>query len=223
MRTLSQSGYSSLGVVALAALVGVLLARSAVSGSAGEKGAPPASRLARGKFLVASRDIADPHFARTVVLLIHYDEGGGMGVVINRPTPVTLATVLPDLAELKGRQDPVYVGGPVASDRLLVLLRSSEQPERAQSVFDDVYISGSMATLRDALGDPRPSVRFHAFAGYAGWGVGQLDAEVARGDWHVMPADAGSIFDPSPASVWDKLLRRLQGEWASAPALEGEV
>ncbi len=217
MRTLSQSGYSSLGGVALAALAGVLL------GSSGENSGPPVSRLARGKFLVASRDIADPHFARTVVLLIHYDEGGAMGVVINRPTPVTLAAVLPDLAELKGRQDPVYVGGPVASDRLLVLLRSSEQPERAQAVFGDVYISGSMATLRDALGDPRPSARFHAFAGYAGWGVGQLDAEVARGDWHVMPADAGSVFDPSPAGVWDKLVRRLQGEWASAPALEGGV
>src|SRR5262245_30650641 len=85
--------------------------------------------LAAGKFLIAKRDLTDPNFAETVVLLIRYDEKGAMGLIVNRPTKVPLSKVFADIPAAKGRKDPVYLGGPVGLEGALGLLRASKQPE----------------------------------------------------------------------------------------------
>ena len=107
-----------------------------------ERPAGPGSReeLAKGKFLVASRRLQDSNFRETVVLLIDYGLDGAMGLVINRPSTVKLATVFPDIKELKQRKDTIYVGGPVAVNQMLMLIRSSKVPEDATAVAPDVYI-----------------------------------------------------------------------------------
>ena len=99
--------------------------------------APTAARLAKGKFLVASRALRDPNFSETVILLVEYDrDDGAVGVVVNRPTAVALIDALPEVRELRTRKDVVYLGGPVGLDRMLLLVRTPQQPPQSLRVFD---------------------------------------------------------------------------------------
>ena len=179
---------------------------------------PPARigyRPQRGMFLLAAPRLADPRFAQTVVLLLEYDETGALGLVINRPTQLSLhdALVTPP-SNSAGRV--VFSGGPVEHQRLIALLRSPAAVGDAQHVFDDVYASGSMDVLRLMLERDGHGEDVHAYLGYAGWSPGQLDAELARGDWIVTPADAASIFDTPSRDVWRTLMRRNAGRWVRA-------
>ena len=174
-------------------------------------GHPPA----RGMFLVAAPALRDPNFARTVVLLLEYDESGALGLVINRPTEHSLhdmlATPLPN-----SEGHAVFSGGPVELRRMIALLRSRAAIDGAERLFGDVHASGSMDTLRRVLERDGHAADVHAYVGYAGWSPGQLDAEIARGDWIVTPADAASIFDTPPRDVWRNLMRRNAGRWVRA-------
>jgi len=171
---------------------------------------------AKGRFLVASRNLRDPNFAETVVLLLDYGPRGSMGIVINRPTEVLLATALPHLAELRGRDDRLFVGGPVSFNAMFLLVRARKKPPSSEQIFADVYASGRLSTLRQALRQKGKTNRVRAFAGYAGWGPGQLEQEIARGDWHVTEADAATIFDVPARDIWPKLIERFSGQWTWA-------
>ncbi len=173
-------------------------------------------RAAKGQLLIADRRLPDPNFAESVVLLLTGDARGAMGVVINRPTPLRLASVLPDLKELHERPDRLFVGGPVGTSTVVFLIRSATQPKPSEPIFADVYASGSLEVVRQALAKSAKSQRLRAYAGYAGWGPGQLDAEIARGDWHVIAADAATVFDLPPADIWPKLAQRFSGQWTNA-------
>ena len=172
-------------------------------------------RPGRGMFLVAAPRLRDPNFARTVVLLLEYDETGALGLVINRPTDVSLHDVLVDPLP-HSEHHAVFAGGPVEIGRLIVLLRSPAAVAGADRVFGDVHASASVDTVRRVLERDGHAADVHAFVGYAGWGPGQLAAEIARGDWIVTPADAGSIFDTPPGDVWPDLMRRNAGRWVRA-------
>jgi putative transcriptional regulator len=172
-----------------------------------------ATQLAKGRFLVASRTLIDPNFAETVILLLSADARGAMGVAINRQTPVKLASVLPDIKELRGRPDRVFVGGPVAGNAMVLLIRAQKAPTKSEQVVDDVYVTGSLTALHEALARKGRTDRLHAYAGYAGWGPGQLEREVARGDWFVGSADAATVFDMPPDDIWPKLIERFSGAW----------
>lgn len=174
---------------------------------------PPPSQPAKGRLLVASRQLGDPNFAETVVLLLSYGERGAMGVIINRQSDVRLASALPQIDELHDRPDRVFLGGPVAANAMLVLIRATHPPESSQSIFGDVYATGSLAALRKAVGNKGKTDRLHAYVGYAGWGPGQLDQEVNRGDWYVAPPDAAIVFDTPPTDIWPKLVERFSGQW----------
>jgi putative transcriptional regulator len=168
-------------------------------------------KLAPGMFLVASRDLGDPNFARAVVLLVHYDdESGALGLIINRQTDVPLSRVFAELKEAKDRVDPIYVGGPVETGSVLALLKSGSKPKDAERVFGDVYLISSKALLEKTLAAGVEATQFHAYLGYAGWGREQLEHEVELGAWHVLPADAGNVFHSDPDSVWQRLIRRTE-------------
>jgi putative transcriptional regulator len=175
----------------------------------------PGSRedLAKGKFLVASRRLNDPNFQQTVVLLIEYGMEGAMGLVINRPSQVKLGTLLPDIKELKQRQDTVYLGGPVAANRMLLLIGSPGTPEASIPVIQDVYLSSSLKELERLIKKAAEGERFRIFAGYSGWGPSQLDFERTRGDWHVLKADAETIFTQNPLEIWQELIQRATMKW----------
>ena len=172
-------------------------------------------RPQRGRFLVASPRLPDPRFAHTVVLLLEYDETGALGLVINRPTQLSLRDALVNPLP-KSAGHVVFSGGPVEHQRLIALLRSPAAVDGAEHVFGDVHASASMDTLRRMLERDGHAADVQTYVGYAGWSPGQLDAEIARGDWIVTPADAASIFDTPPGDVWRDLMRRNAGRWVRA-------
>ena len=163
---------------------------------------------ARGKFLVAGRNLVDPRFRETVVLLIDYNAEGAAGLIINRPTEVPVAEVLPLVPGIKERADVVYYGGPVEGHRMLMLIRSGEKPEESGRVFGNVYVSASRNTLERMLGSHKTEKQLRIYAGYAGWMPRQLDWEVSRGDWLIVSADAGSIFEKKSSEIWRELFQR---------------
>ncbi|HYL35531.1 MAG TPA: YqgE/AlgH family protein [Bryobacteraceae bacterium] len=173
--------------------------------------------LAPGKFLVASKELGDPNFAESVVLLLQYDAGkGAMGLIINRRTDVPLSRLFEDFKEAKGRSDSVYLGGPVELSNVLALLRSAAKPEDAKLVFGDVYLVTSKDLLQKTLASKVEAARFHAYVGYAGWGPGQLEREIALGAWKILPAEAGIVFHADPDSVWKRLISRTETQIARA-------
>ena len=179
---------------------------------------PPSStaRAAKGQLLVASRSLGDPNFSETVILLLTYEAHGAMGVVINRPTEVRLASVVTDVPVLRKRSDRIFVGGPVGGNLMVFLLRAAHRPEPSERIFADVYATGSVKALGQALSKSGKSSGLRAYAGYAGWGPGQLDMEIARGDWYVTGAEAATVFDMPAADIWPKLIERSSGQWTRA-------
>jgi putative transcriptional regulator len=167
-----------------------------------------------GQFLVASRGLLDPNFAKTVVLLVVHNEEGAMGVVINRPTEVKLGQVIDDLEGIEDRPETVWVGGPVAHWQLVLLFRAGLELDEDEPILEDVYFSASRNVLESLL---EAEMEFRVFAGYAGWSPGQLEQEIARGGWHVLPGDPEMIFDQEPFTLWQELVTRGEARWVSLP------
>jgi putative transcriptional regulator len=171
-------------------------------------------RPAKGKLLIATRQIGDPNFARTVILLVAYEDGGGaMGVIVNRPTPIPLVKILPQFDALTGGGDQVWLGGPILPTSLMVLQKAAKPGGDAEAVFGDVYVLTSRAAVEGLLGSKKRAGRFRAYAGHAGWGPGQLENEIERGDWLVVPAKPEVVFSEEPGEVWERLMERSEGEW----------
>ena len=145
---------------------------------------------AKGRFLIASRDLRDPNFEQTVVLLVDYSADGATGVIVNRPTKTRAAQLLPEVEELEEREDKVWLGGPVATWQMVLLARSSERREGTHLVFDDVIFSGSKDVLKRLIGEEG---EFRIYVGHAGWAPGQLDREIERGGWHILPATVDMV------------------------------
>ena len=166
---------------------------------------------ARGKFLIASRDRLDPNFAETVVLLVDYDSDGALGVIINRPTQTLISEVLPDVESVTERPDRVWLGGPVAQWQLVMLGRSDAGLDEGRMVMDDLYFSASRSALEELLAEDG---EFRLYAGYAGWSPGQLDEEIDRGGWKVLPGELSMVFDKAPLDLWPELILRTTVHWA---------
>jgi len=142
-----------------------------------------------------------------VVLLVAQGEEGSWGLVLNRPTAVPLAKLFAGQPGLPRREGVLFAGGPVEAGRvLLLLLRAQRPPEDARPVFADVYLGWSPQALRDSRGIEE----FRVYSGYAGWAPGQLEAEIARGDWRLLPAEVPLVFKRQPERLWEELVRRLE-------------
>ena len=175
---------------------------------------PYSRELKKGVFLVASRNLLDPNFAQAVVVLIEYSSEGAVGLIINRKTDIRLTKVLPDnRGFLRKRKDTVFVGGPVGVDQLLILVHADSNPEDSYKIMNDLYLYSNLDALEDLMKQGEDSGEFRAYAGYAGWSPGQLDSEVARGDWFVVTADIESIFSQEPEELWPRLIERSTAQW----------
>jgi putative transcriptional regulator len=142
-----------------------------------------------------------------VVLVTNYGGRAPIGVIVNRPTGIALAKVLPDIERLRSSDEKVFFGGPVRRAELVVLFRAEVVPAEAIEVVDGVGMSSSARLVRELLDREAPG-ELRVFAGHASWGRGQLEAEVARGDWHLAPADAAAIFGRNPENLWQELDRK---------------
>jgi putative transcriptional regulator len=163
------------------------------------------SELSKGKFLIASRQLKDPRFAETVILLIHHDSDGTVGLIVNLPTTIKLSDLVPEIKEQQGKEHFTYIGGPVGMNQVLLLLRSRNKPEGCQWIFDDIYVSASRSVFEQLIKKPSGETTFRAYAGYAGWGAGQLEREVLQGGWQIAGADAEVIFKKPSSEVWKDL------------------
>ena len=166
----------------------------------------PAQTPAGGMFLVATPQLRDPRFAETVVLVLNYGREGAIGVVVNRPTWVEPETLFPDDDFFRRYRGTVYFGGPVARTSALLLVRDPDRAE-GQPLVDDIYVTADIDEARASLFGRADERMLRVYAGYAGWGPGQLDREIAAGDWQVTQASGDLVFTPEPASLWREVHR----------------
>ena len=173
-------------------------------------GSASGPEVASGALLVAAPGLLDPHFRRTVIYIIEHRARGSLGVVLNRPSDVTVRDVLPSWAPLSSQPSSVFVGGPVESETALCLaaVRTGHDPA---SVDGLVAVRGPVA-LVDLDADPAqigPRLRgLRVFAGYSGWSAGQLAGEIDRGDWIVVPALPDDVLGHHDTRLWGHVLRR---------------
>lgn len=163
----------------------------------------------KGRLLVSSGGLFDPNFRHTVVLVGDHDSEGAAGVVLNRPSPKAVAEALPSLAPLVDPGAPLYRGGPVRPTNP-VLLAEFVHPELA-----DLLVFERIGFLVGAVPDDLTAgiERLRVFAGYSGWGPGQLEREMAEDSWIVAPARAADVFTSEPESLWRRVLQRLGPEY----------
>jgi len=178
---------------------------------------------ADGIFLVAKKKIEDPNFRETVVL-VRPIAGGAIGVIINRPTDIPLSKLFPDHPILKENNNLVNFGGPVFPRSLVFMFRSNDQPRSALHMMGDVYLGLGIDLLERMLSNPQPQRELKIYAGHSGWGDGQLQNEIERGDWYVIPADASVVFDMEPQKIWPELVKKasMQSVKMDQPVLPGE-
>jgi putative transcriptional regulator len=178
-----------------------------------------ADDLGAGKLLVASRDMGDPSFAKTVILLVHYDDQAVVGLVLNRRTDIALSRVLDNFEGAKDRSDPAYLGGPVDVSTVFALLQSPAKVEGAEHIFGGVYLISTKPLFEKTLATrPDPKV-FHVYLGYAGWTRDQLREEVKLGAWFIFPGDTGAVFNSDPDLLWSHMIGKTELKYAQgAPA-----
>jgi putative transcriptional regulator len=173
--------------------------------------------LRPGSLLVATASLADPNFERSVVLLLDHDESGSLGVVLNRPSPVPVGEVLSDWQDLAASPGVLFHGGPVATDSALAVAALAPRPAPDDDPVGFRRLFGTTGVVD--LDTPTELLdaavaRVRVFAGYAGWGDGQLEAEVEEGSWYVVEAEGDDVFGSSPERLWGVVLRRQPGELA---------
>jgi putative transcriptional regulator len=168
---------------------------------------------ARGVLLVSTPDLDDSRFGATVILLVHHDEEGSIGVMINRPTTIAPSAAFPESSALEDYEGTVYYGGPVAPARPLLLVRATDTSvEGGIRVLRDVYLGGSLELVASLPADMLRDMRLRIYAGHAEWGPGQLAAEIATGAWTLASAQSEQVFSTDPLSLWQRIRLPAAGE-----------
>lgn len=165
----------------------------------------------QGQLLIAGGGLFDPNFRHAVVLVAEHGEEGAVGIVLNRPAEVRAAEAAPALASYLAVEERLFLGGPVQTE-VAILLAELQHPDLfgGRLVVDGIGLVGGEDELR-ALEDIR---RARLFAGYAGWGPGQLEGELDESSWIVEPARPDDVFVSNPLALWPELLRRKGGKHA---------
>jgi putative transcriptional regulator len=164
-----------------------------------------------GRLLIAEPNLGDDNFERTVILMIEHNDEGALGLVLNRPSELDVAQLVPDWSGLTVDPPVLFVGGPVSQNGVIALGRVPGGREAAG--WTQVVGSCGTVDLNHAsseAGSPIEGVRL--FAGYSGWGPGQLDGELALGAWYVVDALPGDAFAPQPERLWNDILSRQESE-----------
>ena len=170
-------------------------------------------------FLVAQKDSRDPFFRDAVVLVTHRIGPTPIGVIINRATGITVENAIPDSGKASLKSELVYFGGPVATDQVIVVFRAKNPPPDSVEIMQGIYMTMDREAIRSLLGRNLSPKDIRFFAGYAGWGVGQLEAEVAAGGWILVRADAATLFEKKGDGLWQDLYRKGSAKKARAGAL----
>ena len=167
----------------------------------------------RGRFLIAAKRLRDDNFYKTVVLLLEHGEQGAMGLVINRPSSIRVSHALAGHFTLPDTEDVVFGGGPVELSALVILHDDSTLQEEGTPILPGLFVGGSPDAFERVIGESAngDSMKhcFRVFSGYSGWGAGQLEGEVDRGDWLTHPACRELVFHSDPYAIYDLLLQKF--------------
>jgi putative transcriptional regulator len=180
-------------------LIGLLISLAA--------GTQPQHEPPNGVLLVAKPGLADPNFSQTVVLATQAADGSTVGVILNRPTQ----------AKHEQTGAPLFFGGPVMREVVVALFRSERAPDAAAfHVANGIYLTMHPQNLENLFGDraARASGGYRLFTGFAGWAPGQLQSELARDNWFVLPVSAGLLFRDDTSGMWEELVRKARGRVA---------
>jgi len=167
-----------------------------------------------GRLLVATPLLEHPTFRRAVILLLDHDEAGALGVVVNRPSAIDVEAVLPHWQRLATVPGRLFAGGPVQQDSALGLVTvpgDGREPPGVRRIIGSlglVDLDAEPDSVAEGVGGLR------IFAGYAGWGSGQLEGEIMEGSWYVVDAEARDAFSDDPEGLWPSVLLRQGGDLA---------
>ena len=182
-------------------VTGALCALLLLSGSARPTCAADEKPL-RAILLIAGEDLHDSDFADSVLLVMNNLAAAPVGIIINRPMPIPVSSLFPNLKRLAQLRDKVYFGGPVEFGSVWFLFRATTPPKHAIQTCDGVYLSADGKLLLQLLGRDKPMDGLRIFVGHAGWAPGQLEAEIANGDWTLKRAEPEAIFNGNYEHPW---------------------
>jgi putative transcriptional regulator len=175
----------------------------------------PGSTPTKGRLLVATPPLEDPNFDRTVIYVLEHHDEGALGLVLNRPSPEQLGEPLDGWVDLQTDPSLVFSGGPVETDALIALARTSQPLDDAGDHL--APLNGDIASA-DLAADPALVISainaLRVFRGYSGWGPGQLEDEIEAGAWLVLDPDPSDLFTSDPGDLWRNVLRRQPGRLA---------
>lgn len=164
---------------------------------------------ANGVLLVAKPSLTDPNFSKTVVLVTQTEDGGTVGVIINRTTTLRLSQFLSEEFPIGNYREPIFFGGPVMRNVLVSLFRSETPPAApAFHVLKDVYLTMHPDNIERLLKDP--AARYRIYAGFSGWIPRQLESEMMRDGWYFLPADEATIFRAKTDDLWEELVEQAR-------------
>lgn len=163
----------------------------------------------RPTLLLSMPQMQDPNFTQTVVLLCDYLPDGAFGIVLNRPTETPASAMVQlDPPVVQGNNLPLCIGGPVQQERGWILVGEVPEGSEYRTIVHGLYLTTSPAVLREVL-ERQPAPRARVLAGYAGWGPGQLDEELAQSAWLMADVDVDLVFDVESSVMWETAIRRL--------------
>ncbi|WP_010582852.1 YqgE/AlgH family protein [Schlesneria paludicola] len=171
------------------------------------------SESLRGQFLIAAKRLRDGNFYKAVVLLLEHSDQGAMGLVINRPSSIRVSHALAGHFNLPDTDDVVFGGGPVEPSALVILHDDANFEDEGPSVVPGLFVGGSPSAfesvIREAADSDHLKHSFRVLSGYAGWGAGQLESEIDRGDWLLHPADRELVFHQDPYAIYEVALQKF--------------
>lgn len=175
--------------------------------------AGPQLQPKKGRFLVATDNLANTSFKETVILMTHFSSLGATGITINRPAHIPLNEAFPTVKELSSFSDSLYLGGPVKTNGIFVLMKTKRPHAGMKQVTDDIYFTVGLNAIIHGSSKAKEGEITRAYAGYAGWSPGQLQAEIKRGDWLIVEADTDIVFEENPDNLWQQLRKKWSGNW----------
>ena len=197
------------GILILISLL--LLAPCAVAGDLLPTG--PKLEPRKGRFLVATSNLANSSFKETVIFVTHYSAAGATGITINRPANIPINEAFPNIKELTDISNTLYLGGPVKTDGIFVLMKTRRPHAGMKQIVDDIYFTVGLNAVMHGIPNAIEGEATRAYAGYSGWAPGQLQVEIERGDWIIAESDTSIIFDKDTEALWPRLYKTWSGNW----------
>ncbi len=182
----------------------------------------PYSQIQKGTFLIASPEIEGGSFFRSVILVCEHNPTGSFGITINKKLEVELPEEIIGLSHLENPSVGIRQGGPVQTNQMMLLHTSAAIPQQTLELCDDVYLGGDLNFLQETITKPEgPKIRL--CFGYSGWASGQLEREYLDGHWFLYPASQDLIFDIPAEQLWQTLLRRMGGKYATISTIPEDL